>query len=92
VFKRKPKMDETAAAKGSSGDAADAAVEGRPQVGDHTSDTPHARLVKPLAEGEKHDQMADKEAEAESHEEALLEEGLEESYPASDPVSANHFT
>lgn len=54
--------------------------------------TPHARPAEPLVEGEKHDQLADKAAEAEDRQEALLDEGIEESFPASDPVSAKRIT
>ena len=60
--------------------------------GDQDSATPHARKAEPLAEGEKHDQLADKETEAEDRQEALLDEGLEESFPSSDPVSVKHIT
>lgn len=54
--------------------------------------TPHARPATPLPEGRKHDQLADKAAEAEDRQEALLDEGIEESFPASDPVSPKHIT
>lgn len=81
---------------GSGGAAADAAVEGRPNLADRHSDVPHARQAEPLAEDEKHDQLADKAAEAadrsEHRQEALLDEAIEESFPASDPVSAKHIT
>ncbi|MES2897939.1 MAG: hypothetical protein V4759_18075 [Pseudomonadota bacterium] len=78
--------------KGQGGGAADAAVEGKPQLADHKSFAPHARRVEPLAEGEKHDQLADKEALAEDRQEALLDEALEESFPSSDPVSVKRIT
>lgn len=78
--------------KGQGGGAADAAVEGKPQLGDHRSFAPHARKVKPLAEGQKYDQLADKEAQAEDRQEALLDEALEESFPSSDPVSVKRIT
>lgn len=77
---------------GSSGAAADAAVEGKPNLEDRSIQTPHARPAEPLAEGKKHDQLADKEAQAEDRQEALLDEGIEESFPASDPVSAKRIT
>jgi hypothetical protein len=38
------------------------------------------------------DQLADKEAVSEDRQEALLDEGVEESFPASDPVSVHHIT
>ena len=53
---------------------------------------PHARKVAPLKDGEKPDQLADKEHEAEDRQEALLDEGLEESFPGSDPVSVKRIT
>ena len=77
---------------GSGAAAADAAVEGRPQMGDHRSDAPHARPAKRLGENKKPGQMADKEKRAEGRQEALLDEGLEESFPGSDPVSVKRIT
>ncbi len=77
---------------GSGGAAADTAVEGRPNLEDRHIEQPHARAVKPLAHGEKHDQLADKEAQAEDRQEALLDEGLEESFPSSDPPSVKRIT
>ena len=77
---------------GSSGAAADSAVEGKASLEDRHIETPHARPAEPLAEGEKHDQLADKEAQAEDRQEALLDEAIEESFPASDPVSAKRIT
>ena len=90
-FKKQTPTD-TAPVNGSSGDAADAAVDAHPIAAEHHQDSPHARRVAPLGKNEKPDQLADKKAAADSDEEALLDEGIEESYPASDPVSANHFT
>jgi len=55
-------------------------------------DTPASRLVEPLPEGEKHDQLTDHVDLAEDRQEALLDEGLEESFPASDPVSVKSIT
>lgn len=40
----------------------------------------------------KPDQLKDKAKEAESRQEALLDEGVEETFPASDPVSAKRIT
>ena len=77
---------------GSGGAAADAAVEGRPKLEDRHIEQPHARPVEPLAHGEKHDQLADKEAQSEDRQEALLDEGLEESFPSSDPPSVKRIT
>jgi len=77
---------------GSSGANADMAVEGAPVHEDRHIETPHAREVEPLAEGEKHDQLADKKAMAENHQEALLDEAIEETFPGSDPISPKHIT
>lgn len=53
-------------------------------------DTPHAR--KAARETGKPDQLRESEREAEDRQEALLDEGLEETFPASDPVSAKRIT
>jgi len=74
------------------GTLADAATEGEVRKEDLAADAPHARRVKPLKPGEVPDQLADKEAASEDREEARLDEGVEESFPASDPVSAHHIT
>jgi hypothetical protein len=55
-------------------------------------DTPTSRLVEPLAEGEKHDQLAEHMDLAEDRQEALIDESLDESFPASDPPSAKRIT
>lgn len=78
--------------KGSSGVTADQAPDGRVRDEDKHINTPHARRVEPLAADEKPDQLADKEAQSEDRQEALLDEGVEETFPASDPVSAKHIT
>jgi hypothetical protein len=58
-----------------------------------TFDAPHSREAEtPLAEGEKHDQLAEKVECSENRQEALLDEGLEESFPGSDPVSVKRIT
>jgi hypothetical protein len=77
---------------GSGGANADRAVEGAPVHEDRHIETPHAKEVEPLAEGEKHDQLADKEKRAEDRQEALLDEALEETFPGSDPISPKHIT
>jgi hypothetical protein len=79
-------------AHGSSGSTADMAVEGRPKHEDRHVDVPHAREATPLPEGQKHDQLADKNAQAESHQDALLDEAIEETFPGSDPISPKHIT
>ncbi len=53
-------------------------------------DTPHAVHAAPT-QG-KPDQLAPHAAEAENRQEALLDEGVEETFPASDPVSAKRIT
>jgi hypothetical protein len=53
-------------------------------------DVPHARRA-PREEG-KPDQLCEVERHAEDRQEALLDEGLEETFPASDPVSAKRIT
>jgi len=60
--------------------------------GDRNPDAPHSRPTEPPKSHEKIDHLAEKVARAESREEALLDEGIEESFPASDPVSAKHIT
>lgn len=77
---------------GSSGCNADMAVEGQVKHEDRHIDTPHARPAAPLADGEKHDQLADKEAQSEDRQEALLDEAIEETFPGSDPISPKHIT
>ena len=52
-------------------------------------DTPHARRIDPNDAGHDHLKRGD---ESEDRQEALLDEGVEETFPASDPVSAKHIT
>ena len=92
MFKKRSEDKAKSGAQGSSGSTADAAVEGRPVPQDHHVDAPHAREAEPLVEGEKHDQLADKEACAEDRQEALLDEAIEETFPGSDPISPKHIT
>lgn len=77
---------------GSGGANADMAVEGEVRHEDRHIDVPHARPAEPLADDEKHDQLADKEAGAEDRQEALLDEAIEETFPGSDPISPKHIT
>lgn len=70
--------------------SADDAAPGRPRDADNDTNTPHARHAERL-EG-KPDQLKDKEACAEDRQEALIDEGVEETFPASDPVSAKRIT
>jgi hypothetical protein len=53
-------------------------------------ETPHAKRA-PREDG-KPDQLAEKTREANSRQEALVDEGLEETFPASDPVSVKRIT
>ena len=62
---------------------------GRPRDPDLDTDTPHARPAERL-EG-KPDQLNEKHGGAEDRQEALLDEGVEETFPASDPVSATRI-
>lgn len=57
---------------------------------DCNPDTPHARHAE--REHGKPDQLKEAESHAESRQEALVDEGLEETFPASDPVSAKRIT
>jgi hypothetical protein len=78
---------------GSSGAAADMAVEGTCRPEDRHIEVPHARPAdEPLRDDEKHDHLAEKKARAESDQEALLDEALEETFPGSDPISPKHIT
>ena len=77
---------------GSGGANADRAVEADPIHEDRHIETPHAKQVEPLPEGEKHDHMAAQERRAEDRQEALLDEALEETFPNSDPISPKHIT
>lgn len=54
---------------------------------DHSPDTPHAKRAE--REEGKPDQLKNK---AENRQEALVDEGIEETFPASDPVSAKRIT
>jgi len=78
---------------GTSATTADCAAEGKLRPEDRHIEAPHSKVAdKPLAENEKHDQLADKVECSESRQEALLDEGLEESFPGSDPVSVKRIT
>lgn len=57
---------------------------------DHDENTPHARRAAPMRDD--HDQLHKKEKDAEDRQEALIDEGVEETFPASDPVSAKRIT
>jgi sporulation protein YlmC with PRC-barrel domain len=59
---------------------------------DNATHLPHARRIDPPADDEKTDHLAEKADRAENRQEALLDEGVEESFPASDPVSVKRIT
>lgn len=75
--------------KGSAGVVADAAVSRAPEPRDRASEAPHAR---PAPDGDAHDQLAPKLREGESRQDALVDEAVEETFPASDPISPKHIT
>ena len=77
---------------GTSAATADMAADGKVRSEDKHFDAPHSRVVEPLPENEKHDQLAEKVEGSESRQEALLDEALEESFPGSDPVSVKRIT
>jgi hypothetical protein len=56
---------------------------------DGNADTPHAKRARPIKG--KPDQL-EKLADAEDRQEALVDEGVEETFPASDPVSVKRIT
>jgi hypothetical protein len=57
---------------------------------DQSADTPHARRVT-LMRGDE-DPLQQSHKDAEDHQEALVDEGIEETFPASDPVSVKLVT
>lgn len=57
---------------------------------DRDPETPHAVRAEPLKG--KPDQLEPLTVQAETRQEALIDEGLEETFPASDPVSAKRIT
>ncbi|MDR7116904.1 hypothetical protein [Caulobacter sp. BE254] len=93
IFGHKKEEDGRHFTHGTSASTADMASEGKVRREDKHFDAPHSREAEnPLAEGEKHDQLAEKVECSESRQEALLDEGLEESFPGSDPVSVKRIT
>jgi hypothetical protein len=78
---------------GSSGATSDLASDPQKAIEEHRHiNAPATRHVKPLADGEKVDHMAEREAQAEDRQEALLDEAIEETFPGSDPISPKHIT
>ena len=57
---------------------------------DNDPDAPYARRAPPIHG--KPDQLDDDAGLAENRQEALIDEGLEESFPASDPISVKRVT
>jgi len=57
---------------------------------DCDTETPHARRATP--ETGKPDQLREQDRESETRQEALVDEGVEETFPASDPVSVKRIT
>lgn len=53
-------------------------------------ETPHAKRA--AREVGKPDQLREEERHAEDRQEALVDEGVEETFPASDPVSVKRIT
>lgn len=70
--------------------ASDAAPRERPTYRDRASDAPHARP----AEDDRtlDDHLARKVDGSEDRQEALVDEAVEETFPASDPISPKHIT
>jgi hypothetical protein len=89
---RKIEDERRAMEHGSSGSAADVAVEGKPRLEDRYVDAPYARPAEPVPDGQRLDQLAEKKAVVGDAQEALIDEAVEESFPASDPPSPNHVT
>ena len=50
------------------------------------------QAVDPAPAGKAHDQLAEQAAHSEDRQEALLDEAIEETFPASDPISPKHIT
>jgi len=70
--------------------AIDDPTQGQSRGSDHDIDTPHARRIDP--DDDMHDHLNEKYRDAEDRQEALVDEGVEETFPASDPVSAKRIT
>jgi hypothetical protein len=77
---------------GTSAATADMAVSGEMRHDEKSAGTPHTRAIDPPDPEEKVDHLAEKVERAEDRQEALLDEGVEESFPASDPVSVKRIT
>ncbi|MDP1615952.1 hypothetical protein [Phenylobacterium sp.] len=62
------------------------------QRNDNDPNGPSSRPAQPLAEGQKPDQLNKDDRKAETRQEALVDEAVEETFPASDPISPKHIT
>ena len=61
-----------------------------PKHRDQDPGTPHTRPADPVSD--KVDQLDQQDRKVEDRQEALVDEGLEETFPASDPVSVKRIT
>ena len=85
--------DKRAFTHGSSGSTADMATDPKKALAEQRAvETPSSRPADRLKDGEKCDQLAEREAEAEDRQEALLDEAIEETFPSSDPIAPKHIT
>lgn len=66
------------------------AIQKSPTREDCDPDTPHARKAE--REHGKPDQLKPEDRQAEDRQQALVDEGIEETFPASDPVSVKRIT
>jgi hypothetical protein len=91
-LKRWPPQPESAADKAE--DKSFKAEEPQPTTGhERKINAPHAKPAEQALEpDEKHDQLAHKADQSEDRQEALIDEGVEETFPASDPVSVKRIT
>src|SRR3954462_2730860 len=89
----RPPAEDKAFEKGAGAANADAAGENHPDAQIRKVHAPHAKTAdEPLGDDEKHDQLAHKADQSEDRQEALIDEGVEETFPASDPVSVKRIT
>lgn len=71
-------------------DTFNATVPGASHKDDHDVDAPHAKVSE--REQGKPDQLRESDRDAEDRQEALMDEAVEETFPASDPVSPKRIT
>ncbi|MBU1346188.1 MAG: hypothetical protein KKA16_04455 [Alphaproteobacteria bacterium] len=65
------------------------AAPGRPRESDEDPNAPYARRIDPT---EDDDQLSKKRNTTEDRQEALIDESVEETFPASDPITPKHIT